>query len=191
MSHTPAPYMRSQELLSRDASRLLIVDVQEKLVPKIHAAQRMIANCAKLIDGAAILAVPVMATEQYPRGLGPTVSELSSRLSAPIEKVRFSCVEALAWGSAAEQPDRRGQIVVAGIEAHVCVLQTVLDLLSNGYEVFVPADAVSSRSESDWKFALDRMAGCGATIVTTEAVLFEWCEAAGTPQFKQISQLVK
>src|SRR6185295_2288401 len=99
--------------------------------------------------------------------------------------------EVLEWGTAAEQADNRYQVVVAGMEAHVCVQQTVLDLLSSGFQVFVPADAVSSRGELDWKIALDRMAGNGATIVTTESVLFEWCEVSGTPEFKQISQLIK
>src|SRR5262249_35735813 len=97
----------------------------------------------------------------------------------------------LDWGTAAEQADQRHQVVVAGIEAHVCVLQTVLDLVAAGFQVFVPTDAVASRGDLDRDVALERMAGCGATIVTTEAVLFEWCETAGTPEFRQISKLVK
>jgi isochorismate hydrolase len=96
----------------------------------------------------------------------------------------------LNWGTAAELPDERDQIVVAGIECHVCVQHTVLDLLSHGFRVFIPADAVASRHKLDWKIALDRMSTSGATVTTTESVLFEWCEAAGTPEFKEISRLI-
>jgi nicotinamidase-related amidase len=185
------PYLRSSELLSRHASKLLIVDVQEKLTPAIPNVGRMISNCRRLIEGAKILGVPTFATEQYPKGLGATVPELASLLTDRPAKVRFSCVECLGWGFAAEQTDDRHQVVVAGMEAHVCVLQTVLDLLAHGYRVFVPADAVASRNDFDWDVALQRMSSCGATITTTESVLFEWCEVAGTPEFKQISELVK
>jgi isochorismate hydrolase len=191
MSTSKGSYLRSGELIARDASRLLIVDVQEKLLPLIPAAERVVANCGRLIDGAKVLGVPVFATEQYPKGLGHTARALADRLAPPPAKLLFSCAEVLEWGTAAEQTDQRHQIVVAGIEAHVCVLQTVLDLLAAGFQVFVPADAVASRGELDWKIALDRLAGCGATIVTTESVLFEWCERSGTPEFKQISQLIK
>jgi nicotinamidase-related amidase len=184
-------YLRSPELLSRTDSRLLIVDVQEKLVPKIFELDRMLANCRMLIQGAKILGVPVFATEQYPKGLGNTVQELGELLDSPAQKLRFSCAEVLDWGTAAGQGDNRFQIVVAGIEAHVCVLQTVLDLLGNGFQVYVAADAVSSRTEFDWKAALDRMSSNGATIVTAESVLFEWCEVSGIPEFRQISQLIK
>ena len=133
----------------------------------------------------------MFATEQYPKGLGTTVPALAELLPEPQEKLRFSCGEVLEWGVAAGQPDSRFQVVVAGMEAHVCVLQTVFDLLGEGFQVFVAADAVSSRHEFDWKIALDRMSAGGATIVTTESVLFEWCEASGTPEFRQISQLIK
>lgn len=191
MPNSKALYLRSAELLARDACRLLIVDVQEKLVPHVVSANRLLANCARLIDGAKIMGVPVFATEQYPKGLGGTAAPLAERLANVPAKLRFSCGEVLEWGTAAEQADGRHQVVVAGIETHVCILQTVLDLLAAGFQVFVPADAVSSRGELDWRIALERMAGCGATIVTTESVLFEWCEVAGTPQFKQISALIK
>ena len=184
-------YVRSHELASRTESRLLIVDVQEKLVPMIAHYERMLGNCRRLIQGAKILDVPVFATEQYPKGLGHTVAPLAELLGPVPDKQRFSCAEVLDWGLAAEQADNRFQIVVAGIEAHVCVLQTVLDLLAGGFQVFVPADAISSRGEFDCKIALDRMSSGGAVITTTESVLFEWCEQSGTPEFKQISQLIK
>jgi hypothetical protein len=191
MPDSKTPYLRSPELLSRHESRLLIVDVQEKLVPMIAGIYRMLANCRMLLQGAKILGVPAFVTEQYPKGLGKTVPQLAELLDPAAEKLRFSCAEVLDWGVATAQPDNRFQIVVAGIEAHVCVLQTVLDLLGSGFQVYVAADAVSSRDEFDRRIAFDRMSAGGATIVTTESVLFEWCEQSGTPEFKQISQLIK
>ncbi|MFQ5731177.1 MAG: hydrolase [Planctomycetaceae bacterium] len=187
--HEPLP--RSPELMWRARCRLLIVDVQEKLMPHIPVADALIANCLKLVKGAAVLHVPVFATEQYPQGLGGTVAELANVLPDRPDKLRFSCAEALDWGAAAEQEDDRDQIVVAGVEAHVCVLQTALDLLSLGYRVFVPADAVASRRKTDWRFALQRLSDAGATLTTSESVLFEWAEVAGTDEFKAISRLVR
>jgi nicotinamidase-related amidase len=191
MTSPKSSYVRSHELVSRTESRLLIVDVQEKLVPMIANYQRMLGNCRRLIQGAKILGVPAFATEQYPKGLGHTVAPLAELLGSVPDKLRFSCAEVLDWGMATEQTDNRFQVVVAGIESHVCVLQTVLDFLASGFQVFVPADAISSRGEFDWKIALDRMSSGGAVITTTESVLFEWCEKSGTPEFKQISQLIK
>ncbi|MDA1013064.1 MAG: hydrolase [Planctomycetota bacterium] len=187
-------YIRSPELLSRVHSRLLIVDVQQRLIDHIHESTLVVRNCRRLIEGAGILEVPVAATEQYPTGLGTTVPELARLLGDCPEKLRFSCAEVLAWNLANVISDSvestRNQVVVAGIESHVCVQQTVLDFLSAGFRVFVPADAVSSRNKFDWEIALRRMSDSGATITTTESVLFEWCEVAGTPEFKQISKLV-
>jgi len=191
MSKLPRTFLRSIELLSRQDSRLLIVDVQQKLLDRIAVAEQLVANCRRLTQAATILKIPVEATEQYPKGLGSTPHELAELLPEMPEKLRFSSVEVLDWGTAAEQPDNRHQVVVAGIESHICVLQTVLDLMAYGFHVFVPADAVASRHKFDWTIALDRMAASGAVITTTESVLFEWCEVAGTPEFKKISQLVK
>lgn len=182
---------RSHELLSRQNSRLLIVDVQEKLVPLIPVAERLIRNCRRLIEAARLLDVPVYATEQYPKGLGKTVSELAELLGDVPDKQRFSGCEALDWGSAAAVDDDRDQIVVAGMEAHVCVLQTSLDLVSQGFRVYVPADSVASRNKLDWRIALDRLWASGATVTTTESILFEWCETSAAAPFKQVSQLVK
>jgi nicotinamidase-related amidase len=189
--HEPIPYVRSPELISRANCRLLIVDVQEKLIPLIPVADQLIKNCRKLIDAANALGIPASGTEQYPRGLGSTVPELAEPLGPMPEKLRFSCAEVLGWTGPANEPDATDQIIVAGIEAHVCVLQTVLDLLAVGYRVYVPADAVASRKKLDWKFALDRMSLHGGVITTTESVLFECCETSGTDDFKTISRLVK
>ncbi|NOX55428.1 MAG: hydrolase [Planctomycetes bacterium] len=182
---------RSIELLGRDDSRLLIVDVQERLLAHISVADSLVANCRKLVRAAQILDIPISATEQYPKGLGRTAPELSELLGEIPEKLRFSCSECLAWPPAAEAPDGRHKVIVAGIESHVCVLQTALDLMAIGYRVYVPADAVASRKKFDWKMALERLRLSGAVVTSTESVLFEWCEVAGTPEFKQISELVK
>jgi len=190
MTEKSSEYLRSHELLSRDDSKLLIVDIQEKLLPLIPVADCLIDNCRRLIEGAKILGVPVFATEQYPKGLGGTTAELAGLLEEIPEKLRFSCAEVLNWGSAADQEDDREKVVVAGMECHVCVQQTVLDLISSGFRVFIPADAVASRHKFDWEIALRRMSDTGATITTTESVLFEWSETAGTDEFKQISQLI-
>jgi nicotinamidase-related amidase len=181
---------RSIELMSSSDTALLVIDVQERLVPAIQDHPRVIWNIRRLVDGAAILGIPVIATEQYPRGLGPTVEPLKGRLPAPNEKLHFSCGECGDLFAPLRDAGRH-KILVAGIEAHVCVQQTVLDLLGDGYRVYVAADAVGSRFQSDCEIALRRMDSSGATLTTAESALFEWCEVAGTPQFKQISALAR
>lgn len=185
--------LRSPELLHRASSRLLIVDVQEKLVAALSAStrERLVSNCRFLIEGARLFGVPATATEQYPQGLGPTVAPLAELISERLAKKRFSAVEGTGWPTAANAIDDRFQIVVAGMESHVCVMQTVLDLLASGYQTTVVADAVGARGDLDHQFALERMANCGATITTAEAVLFEWCESAEAPEFKRFSALLK
>jgi nicotinamidase-related amidase len=186
-------YVRSAALLSRDDSRLLMIDMQEKLLPAMLHGERVVSNCVKLARGARCLGVPLSGTEQYPRGLGPTVATLAELIDRRPEKLRFSAAQVLDWPGPhadTEGTGARPKVVVAGIEAHVCVLQTVFDLLGAGYDVYVPADAVTSRLELDWRIALERMSAGGAVICTTEGVLFEWCEVAGTDEFKQISRLV-
>jgi nicotinamidase-related amidase len=187
---TAAAYVRNPELLSAASSRLLIVDVQDKLLPPISNSARLVHNCRRLLDGAKIVAVPIFGTEQYPQGLGSTTAELATRIGPRLDKVIFSCVPGLAWGQAGDVSDDREQVVVAGMEAHVCVMQTVLDLLAGGFRVYVPVDAVASRGELDARIALERMSASGATLTTVESVLFEWCEKAGTPEFKQIQKLI-
>ena len=183
-------YRRSAQLLSAAKSRLLLIDMQEKLVPLVQESDDCVWNCRRLLDGAGILDVPVFATEQYPRGLGHTVDSLADYLRDCPAKVRFSAAEVLAWQPDFSSSEERHQIVVAGIEAHVCVLQSCFDLQAQGYDVFVTADAISSRGGRDKQLALQRMRDHGLTIVTTEMVLFEWCEVAGTAEFKKISKLI-
>ena len=184
---------RSPELMSRGDTGLLVVDVQEKLVDAIADAARIVWNVRRLIDGAKLLGLPVVATEQYPKGLGTTVAELSERLGDVSSKLTFSCGGCPELFLALEDLRARDihKILVCGIEAHVCVQQTVLDLLADAWRVYVATDAVGSRFEADCRIALGRMDSAGTTLTTTEAALFEWCEAAGTPEFKKISQLAQ
>lgn len=181
---------RSPELMSIADSALLVVDVQEKLIPLVPGHERIVWNIRRLIDGANILGVPVIATEQYPQGLGPTVPELVEGIGQTHSKLAFSCVECT---EVFDQLGDRGihKLLVAGIETHVCVQQTVLDLLAGGFRAYVAADASGARFEQDRDVALRRMESSGATITTTEAALFELCEVAGTPQFKALSQLIR
>ena len=190
---SPSEALRSPELLHRASSRLLVVDVQEKLVVALSDAsrERLIANCRFLVEGATLFGVPVVATEQYPKGLGSTVASLADLIAERPAKTQFSALECTGWGTAAASSDDRFQVVVAGMESHVCVLQTVLDLLASGYQTFVVVDAIAGRRDLDHQVALERMANSGATLTTAEAVLFEWCESASAPEFKQLSALVK
>lgn len=183
--------MRSSELLQAECSRLVIVDVQEKLLPTLPDVPRLIAACRMLIEGAKLFSVPVQATEQYPQGLGPTTAELAELLPERLVKQEFSSRRVLNWPSAVDDPVGRYQAVVAGIEAHVCILQTALELQAAGFRVFVVADAVSSRRETDRQIAFQRMLTSGITLVTAESVLFEWCERSDRPEFKTLSKLVK
>ena len=183
--------VRPSEILQAETSRLLIVDVQEKLAPTIAGLERPLAACRFLIEGAKLFHVATYVTEQYPKGLGPTVRELAELLPPPVIKHEFSCCPSLGWPSAQETADGRFQIVVAGIEAHVCVCQTALELQAAGYRVFVVADAVASRRETDRQIALERMSSAGITLVTAESVIFEWCGRSDRPEFKTLSSLVK
>ncbi len=188
---TTTPFPRSPELMSRHDSALLVVDIQTRLVEAMAPPPTLIWNVRRLLDGAQALSVPFAATEQYPRGLGPTVTPLADRLSGPIpSKLMFSCRER---NEIFEEWKERGifKILVVGIETHVCVQQTVIDLLGAGFRVWIAVDAVASRFTLDRDTALRRMESSGATLTTTEAALFEWCEVAGTPEFKIISSLVR
>ncbi len=192
MPSVPAmePLPRSPELMSAGDTALLVVDVQGKLITLLPGHERIIWNIRRLLDAAKLLGVAAAATEQYPQGLGPTVPELAERLGPIPAKLRFSSGECA--GIFADW-DQRGvfRILVVGIEAHVCVQQTAFDLMAAGRRVYVAVDAVGSRHDVDCQTALRRMESAGATLTTTEAALFEWCEVAGTPQFKEISRLVR
>jgi nicotinamidase-related amidase len=176
-------------LTARDGA-LLVVDVQGKLLRAVRGRDRLVANAVRLVRAAGLLEVPVFATEQYPKGLGPTVPELADLIPDRPAKTTFHCCAApgIVEGLAA-----RGvrHVTLVGIEAHVCIAQTALELLRLGYEVQVPADAVGSRFAVDEEFALRRLERAGAVVSSTESALFEWTEGAEHPKFKEISALVK
>ena len=184
------PHNRSPEMMSADDTAMIVVDVQEKLIPLVPNASRIVWNIERLLDAAKALGVPCFGTEQYPKGLGPTVEPLASRLAEMHEKLAFSCT---ACRELVRQLEQREiiRVLLVGIETHVCVQQTALDLLAAGFRVYVAADAVGSRFAVDYEYSLRRMETTGVVLTTTEAAMFEWCEVAGTPEFKEVSQLVR
>ena len=177
-------------MLIRDTrSCLLMVDMQERLLPAIHGADALAARVGWLLDIAARLRVPALASEQYPRGLGATVAQLRERLNPAMimEKTRFGCTEEPACEARLRETGRH-QWVVVGAEAHVCVLQTALGLLGWGHEVYVVADAVGSRDPANRELALGRLRQEGVRVVSAEMVAFEWLYEAGTGRFREISR---
>jgi len=184
-------YLRSQELHDRGRSQLILIDLQERLMAALADAPEVVKACEILGDVARRLSIPVFVTEQYPQGLGPTVPPIARFASVRPAKQRFSAVEALAVPGVSDDPATRDQIILAGVETHVCVLQTAFDYLALGYRVTVVADAVTSRRSRDTECAIARMRDSGVTITTAESVIFEWCESAADPEFKSISGVVK
>ncbi|SIS75363.1 hydrolase [Insolitispirillum peregrinum] len=180
-------------VIERARSCCVIVDVQEKLCPVMDDPREVIYNSSRLLRGAAHLEVPVIVTEQYSKGIGPTMADLRPYYdtTATIEKITFSCTGEPVFTDRLKQLDRP-QVVVAGIEAHVCVQQTCLGLQAAGYQVFVVEDACSSRRRKDKDLALARMAQNGIDVVSTEMVLFEWLGRGDDPQFRTVlNQLIK
>jgi nicotinamidase-related amidase len=174
--------------IDRDSSVLLVVDFQTRLMPAIEAGEAVIANARRLLDAAALLRVPILFTEQNAAGLGGTLPELRSETARVVHKMTFDACHAPGFVTALA--DRR-DIVVAGCEAHVCVLQTVLGLLRTGRRVFAVRDALGSRRSESKETAIRRMERDGAEIVTTEMVLFEWLETAKDARLREILTLVK
>ncbi|MGK2856462.1 MAG: hydrolase [Thermoanaerobaculia bacterium] len=181
--------------LDRNGAVLAVIDVQERLMSVIHEAAAVDANVVRLIRGCHVLGVPIVVTEQYPKGIGPTTIAVREAMgdtgvAAPIQKMCFSSFGADEFSTALRGSGRR-QVILCGVEAHVCVYQTCGDLLAAGFEVFVAADATSSRTERNRDLAIDRMLYDGARLTTTEMALFEMTVAAGTDEFRAISRLVK
>jgi nicotinamidase-related amidase len=173
-------------LLTADASALLLIDMQERLVPAIDGGKEMVANAARLGTAAGLLDVPVCATEQAPDKLGPTLAELTSYPQLVLSKTIFG-----AASFPTLLPPGAEEIVVAGCEAHVCVLQTVLGLVAARHRVLVVADAIGSRTTANRDAAINRMVRHGAEIVTTEMVLFEWLRDATHPRFREVQALIR
>jgi nicotinamidase-related amidase len=170
------------------AGTLLLIDLQARLMPAIEGGREVIANAKRLRDAAALLGVPLLYTEQNPKGLGATVPEVASNSAPVVRKMTFDASAAPNFPAA---PPDRPQLVVAGCEAHVCVMQTVLALLTEGRDVFVVRDAIGSRRAESKETAIARMERHGAEIVTTEMVVFEWLGTADNPRFREVAALIK
>ncbi|HTK94626.1 MAG TPA: hydrolase [Terriglobales bacterium] len=181
--------------LTAERTALVVVDIQEKLLPPIHEKERLLRNAQLLLRLAKIQNLPVVATTQYARGLGGTVPEIASLLPAdtqPIDKLEFGCFGSEAFCAAVRKlPKQRDALLVCGMETHICVLQTVLGALQQGYAVHVAADACGSRAELNWKLGLERMRDAGAVISSTEMAIYELLRGSGTAQFKEMLQHLK
>jgi nicotinamidase-related amidase len=176
----------------RSKAALAVIDIQERLLPTIFESERVVRNTVRLIKGARVLGIPVLVTEQYKKGLGATTQAVAVEIAdLPLmEKIAFSACGAAGFERALKKK-KISDVILCGIEAHVCVSQTCLDLLENGFRVFVVVDAMSSRTTENHFIAVERMRDAGGIVVSTEMVLFELLEKAGTEQFKQILTLVK
>ncbi len=181
-------------ILNKNNAVLVVVDVQEKLVPAMSEKQRVKVtdNCIHLIEAAKLLNIPIVVTEQYSKGLGPTISEIKDVIPdyEPLEKVTFDCCRGEGFLEKVASLNKK-QIILTGMETHVCVLQTCLSLLKEGYTVHLVSNAVCSRKKEDYLAGREMMRDAGAVINCTETVLFQLLEIAGTPEFKAISKRIK
>jgi nicotinamidase-related amidase len=184
--------LRNQAILKKETTALLVIDIQERIFKVMLNSERVIENTLKLINGFKIMGIPIFYTEQYPKGLGITESRIKEALKdqEAIQKLTFSCYGA---DNLFEELKRKNisQVVLSGIESHVCVQQTALDLTTNNFRVYLAADAVSSRKEIDYNIALQRMVKHNIEVTTTESILFELLNVSGTDEFKAVSKLVK
>ena len=178
--------------LERSSTCLLVVDIQDRLLPQIFEKELLVRETVRLIQGVTVLKIPIFATEQYRKGLGLTVPEIASlvREFAPIEKETFSACGAEGLVQKLKSSNIRN-VLLCGMESHICILNTCLDLLADGFNVFVIADAISARNPENTRLALDRMRNSGAVIASTEMVLFELLGRAATNEFKEILKLVR
>ena len=178
--------------LDRNEVVLVIVDIQERLAAVMADRQRVVDNCLHLIEVSRLLKIPILLNEQYPKGLGPTVNEIREALHPyePLEKVTFSCCNEESFLDALAASGRK-KVILAGMETHVCVLQTVIDLLKAGHQVHVVKDATCSRTPDNFTAGAEFMRDAGAVITCTETVLFQLLEKAGTDEFKAISKRIK
>ena len=181
-------------LLRRDHSQLLVIDVQDKLINTIHKVEAMMDRARLVIAAARQFELPITISEQYPKGLGTTdakLHEACGNVTPVFAKTAFSCLRDEAISAHLATHQQRKHLVIVGMEAHVCVLQTALDAVVEGYSVFVVGDAVSSRSASDVEAAKHRMEKAGVTVISAEMAFFEWLERAGTPDFKALAPLLR
>lgn len=178
--------------LDRDNVALVIIDIQEKLAVVMKEKDKVIRNCLHLIELSRLLNIPIILTEQYPKGLGTTVQEIRNALSEykPIEKISFSCCDEPSFLNEIKKMNKK-TLILTGMETHVCVLQTCIGLLSNGYNVHVVKDAICSRTKDNWETGIEFMRDAGAVITCTETVLFQLLKFAGTQEFKTIAARIK
>jgi nicotinamidase-related amidase len=184
----------ARTLLRKGDCALVVVDIQEKLLPPIHERERLLRNAQLLLRLAKILDIPIIATTQYARGLGRTVPEIAALLSKdePVDKLQFGCFASERFCAALKSlPRQRNTLLLCGMETHICVMQTALGALNNGYVVHVASDAVGSRSEWNWKVGLERMQAAGALISSTEMIIYELLGGSGTPAFKAMLPFLK
>jgi nicotinamidase-related amidase len=174
--------------LHAPSSLLCVVDIQERLLPAIPTGPQVVSMAGRLADAATLLGVRSVLTEQYPKGLGPTPPDLAAKLPPAITKMAFSCCGSDAFTTALTADIE--SVLLCGLETHVCIQQTALDLLARGLTVFIAVDAVASRHPLDHEVALRRLESSGAILTTTEAALFEWCRSAEHPQFQTVRKLV-
>lgn len=184
--------MTHPHLLSKEKTILILVDIQEKLLKVMWRKEDLLSNVSKLIRSFKIMDIPILLTEQYPKGMGKTDRRISELLkeTTPTEKLCFSCMGKDDFKKRLKSLGKE-QVVLSGIEAHVCLVQTALDLLDQNYFVYVPYDGTSSRKESDYRNALDRMQKEGAVIGSVESAIFELLKEAGTSTFKEILKIIK
>lgn len=185
-------FIRHPKTLRKEETALLVVDLQERLLPVMEHRDRLLENVGKLVDGCKVIGVPVFYTEQYPKGLGHTEESIKAKIGEieVIEKMSFSCSGADNLFAAFREKNI-SQVIVCGIESHVCVQQTAFDLAANNFQVNLAADAVSSRKEIDYETALARMRANGIEVTTVESILFELLNVCGTDEFKAVSKIVK
>jgi nicotinamidase-related amidase len=184
----------ARQPLETDRSALIVVDIQEKLLPPIFQKEQLLKNSQLLIRLAGILKLPALVTTQYAKGLGNTTPEIASLLpdTQPIDKQMFSCFGSDAFCSTLKRmPGNRNTVLLCGMESHICVMQTALGALREGYIVHVASDAVSSRTEWNWKIGLERMRAAGAVISSTEMILYELLRSSGSPAFKELLPYLK
>jgi len=188
------PTEMARRAIEADQCALIVVDIQEKLLPPIWEKERLVRNAQLLIRLAGILKIPALVTTQYNQGLGQTVPEIASLLpnTPTIDKLMFSCFGSDAFCSLLKRlPGQRTTVLLCGMEAHICVMQTALGALREGYLVHVASDAVSSRTELNWRIGLERMRAAGAILSSTEMMIYELLRSSGTPAFKELLPYLK
>ncbi len=178
--------------LQQDNTALLIIDIQERLAAVMKMKEAVIKNCLHLIELAKLLQFPIVVTEQYAKGLGPTVEPLRDVLPdyRPIEKLTFSCCEEPSFLNAVRMLNKK-TLIVTGMETHICILQTSIGLLREGFRVHLVKDAVCSRTKENWKIGCDFIRAAGGVVTSTETALFQLLKVAGTENFKTISKRIK